>query len=73
MALTDDAIEAIKQMIIGGRLRPRGLPNQDELAETLGLSRGSLREAVRALTLMRVLDTRQGTAPTSPRCRRQCS
>jgi GntR family transcriptional repressor for pyruvate dehydrogenase complex len=61
VALTDDAIEAIKQMIIDGRLRPGDrLPNQDELAETLGLSRGSLREAVRALTLMRVLTTRQG-------------
>lgn len=61
MALTDDAIAAIKQMIIDGRLRPGDrLPNQDELAETLGLSRGSLREAVRALTLMRVLVTRQG-------------
>ena len=61
MALTDDAIEAIKQMIIDGRLRPGDrLPNQDELAETLGLSRGSLREAVRALTVMRVLTTRQG-------------
>ena len=61
MALTDDAIEAIKHMIIDGRLRPGDrLPKQDELAETLGLSRGSLREAVRALTLMRVLTTRQG-------------
>jgi GntR family transcriptional repressor for pyruvate dehydrogenase complex len=61
VALTDDAIEAIKQMIIDGRLRPGDrLPNQDELAESLGLSRGSLREAVRALTVMRVLATRQG-------------
>jgi GntR family transcriptional repressor for pyruvate dehydrogenase complex len=61
VALTDDAIGAIKQMIIDGRLRPGDrLPNQDELAETLGLSRGSLREAVRALTMMRVLTTRQG-------------
>ena len=61
MALTDDAIEAIKQMIIDGRLRPGDrLPKQDDLAETLGLSRGSLREAVRALTVMRVLTTRQG-------------
>jgi GntR family transcriptional repressor for pyruvate dehydrogenase complex len=61
VALTDDAIEAIKQMIIDGRLRPGDrLPNQDELAETLGLSKGSLREAVRALTVMRVLAPRQG-------------
>ena len=61
MALTDDAIDRIKQMIIDGRLKPGDrLPKEQELAETLGLSRGSLREAVRALTVMRVLTTRQG-------------
>jgi GntR family transcriptional repressor for pyruvate dehydrogenase complex len=61
MALTDDAVERIKQMIIDGRLRPGDrLPKEQELAEELGLSRGSLREAVRALTIMRVLTTRQG-------------
>lgn len=61
MSLTDDAIESIKQMIIDGRLNPGDrLPKEQELAESLGLSRGSLREAVRALTVMRVLSTRQG-------------
>lgn len=61
MSLTDDAIESIKQMIIDGRLSPGDrLPKEQELAESLGLSRGSLREAVRALTVMRVLATRQG-------------
>lgn len=61
MALTDDAVERIKQMIISGELRPGDrLPREQELAESLGLSRGSLREAVRALSIMRVLDTRQG-------------
>jgi GntR family transcriptional repressor for pyruvate dehydrogenase complex len=61
MSLTDDAIESIKQMIIDGRLNPGDrLPKEQELAESLGLSRGSLREAVRALTVMRVLTTRQG-------------
>lgn len=61
MSLTDEAVERIKQMIIAGELRPGDrLPREQELAEMLGLSRGSLREAVRALTIMRVLDTRQG-------------
>ncbi len=61
MSLTDDAIESIKQMIIDGRLNPGDrLPKEQELAESLGLSRGSLREAVRALTAMKVLVTRQG-------------
>jgi DNA-binding FadR family transcriptional regulator len=61
MALSDDAVEAIKSMIIDGRLRPGDrLPVEKDLAATLGLSRGTLREAVRALTLLGVLDTRQG-------------
>src|SRR4051794_15704125 len=61
MAVTDDAIEKIKAMIIAGELKPGDrLPNEVELADRLGLSRNSLREAVRALTLLRVLDTRQG-------------
>ena len=37
-----------------------GLPKEDELAAALGLSRNSLREAVRALSLVRILDVRQG-------------
>ena len=61
MALTDEAIEKIKAMIVGGELRPGDrLPREAELAERLGLSRNSLREAVKALSLIRVLDVRQG-------------
>src|SRR5258705_4336154 len=61
MALTDEAIEKIKAMILGGELRPGDkLPKEAELAEHLGLSRNSLREAVKALSLIRVLDVRQG-------------
>lgn len=59
--VTDQAIEKIKQMIVTGQLRPGDkLPKERDLAERLGLSRNSLREAVRALTLIRVLDARQG-------------
>ncbi|HEY7265131.1 MAG TPA: FadR/GntR family transcriptional regulator [Trebonia sp.] len=61
MALTDEAIEKIKQMIISGRVRPgEKLPKEADLAAELGLSRNSLREAVRALSLINVLDVRQG-------------
>jgi GntR family transcriptional repressor for pyruvate dehydrogenase complex len=61
MALTDDAINKIKQMIVSGDLRPGDrLPRESDLAERLGLSRNSLREAVRALSLIHVLDVRQG-------------
>ena len=61
MALTDEAIERIKEMIVSGELRPGDrLPKEADLATRLGLSRNSLREAVRALSLVRVLDVRQG-------------
>ncbi|HEU4421269.1 MAG TPA: FadR/GntR family transcriptional regulator [Pilimelia sp.] len=61
MAVTDEAIDKIKDMIVMGELRPGDrLPKEADLAERLGLSRNSLREAVKALSLIRVLDVRQG-------------
>jgi len=61
VALTDEAIGKIKQMIISGRVGPgEKLPREADLAAELGLSRSSLREAVKALTLVNVLDVRQG-------------
>ncbi|OIJ92464.1 FadR/GntR family transcriptional regulator [Streptomyces colonosanans] len=61
MTVTDEAIEKIKGMIVSGVLRPGGrLPKESQLAAELGLSRNSLREAVRALALFRILDVRQG-------------
>ena len=61
MALTDGAIDKIKGMILSGALGPGDrLPKEADLAERLGLSRNSLREAVKALSLIRVLDVRQG-------------
>jgi len=61
MALTDDAILKIKNLIVAGEFAPGSkLPKERELAERLGLSRNSLREAVRALTLIGVLEPRQG-------------
>lgn len=48
-------------MILSGALRPGDrLPPEPDLARDLGVSRGSLREAVRALTFTGVLRTRQG-------------
>ena len=61
MAVTDAAIDRIKQMIVTGELRPGDrLPREADLAARLGLSRNSLREAVKALALIRVLEVRQG-------------
>jgi GntR family transcriptional regulator, transcriptional repressor for pyruvate dehydrogenase complex len=61
LSVTDVAIEKIRGMIVAGELRPGDrLPREADLAQRLGLSRSSLREAVRALSLVRILDVRQG-------------
>jgi GntR family transcriptional repressor for pyruvate dehydrogenase complex len=61
VAVTDEAIEKIKSMIVSGALRPGDrLPKEAALAADLGLSRSSLREAVRALSLVNILDVRRG-------------
>lgn len=61
MSLTDQAILKIKGMIISGELQPGDrLPPEQVLSERLGLSRSSLREAVKALAVFRVLDVRRG-------------
>ena len=60
-ALTDQAIAKIKDLIMSGEFSAGArLPREQDLAARLGLSRNSLREAVRALALIGVLDTRVG-------------
>ncbi len=61
MSVTTRAIDSIREMIGAGELRPGDrLPPEQELADQLGVSRGSLREAVRALSQINVLDVRRG-------------
>jgi GntR family transcriptional repressor for pyruvate dehydrogenase complex len=61
VAVTDEAILKIKEMLLSGELKPGDrLPPEKELSEKLGLSRNSLREAVKALDVIRVLDVRRG-------------
>lgn len=61
MAVTDEAILKIKGMILAGQLKPGDrLPPEKELSDSLGLSRNSLREAVKALEVIHVLDVRRG-------------
>jgi GntR family transcriptional repressor for pyruvate dehydrogenase complex len=58
---TDVVVDGIKKMITGGTLSSGArLPIEKDLASQLGVSRGSLREGVRALAIMGVLETRQG-------------
>jgi DNA-binding FadR family transcriptional regulator len=61
MTVTDDAIARLKAMIRTGEIRPGDrLPREPDLAEALGVSRSSLREAVSARSLLRILDVRHG-------------
>src|SRR5205823_3062796 len=54
-SVTDDAIDKIRERIVSGAWGPGDrLPKESELAAELGLSRNSLREAVRALSQLRV-------------------
>src|SRR5436309_3498116 len=59
--VTDEAIEQIRELVASGEWGPgTRLPREADLAAQLGLSRNSLREAVRALSLVNVLEVRQG-------------
>lgn len=59
--LTEAAIERVRSLIISGRLVPgERLPAEAELSVELGVSRSSLREAVRGLVTAGVLDVRRG-------------
>src|SRR5689334_4268474 len=61
MSQTDVVVYGIKKMILDGELSPGDqLPIEKDLAPRLGVSRGSLREGVRALSIMGVLETRRG-------------
>jgi GntR family transcriptional repressor for pyruvate dehydrogenase complex len=61
LAVTDNAIERIRELIVSGEWGPgTRLPREGDLAKQFGLSRNSLREAVRALSVARVLEVRQG-------------
>jgi GntR family transcriptional repressor for pyruvate dehydrogenase complex len=61
LSQTDVVVQGIKAMITSGKLSAGArLPIEKELAASLAVSRGSLREGVRALAIMGVLETRQG-------------
>ncbi|MEU8792306.1 FadR/GntR family transcriptional regulator [Streptomyces sp. NPDC048643] len=60
--VTQRAIEQIKALIREGRLEPgQRLPTERDLASQLGISRSSMREAIRALTVLGVLEARHGS------------
>lgn len=62
MGAVDSALHGLRSLIADGTLRPGDkLPSEGELCEQLGVSRGSLREAIRMLSALGVLDTRHGS------------
>ena len=62
MSALETALQGLRELIADGTLRPGDrLPSEGELCERLGVSRGSLREAIRMLAALGVLDTRHGS------------
>src|SRR5229473_3015014 len=60
-SVTEEAIDKIRELIVSGSWGPGDrLPKESELAAQLGLSRNSMRAAVRAMSQLRVLEVRQG-------------
>jgi DNA-binding GntR family transcriptional regulator len=49
LTLREHAVETIRRAIVSGALRPGDRLREEDLAEQLGMSRGPVREAVRAL------------------------
>src|SRR3954471_6486565 len=57
----EQAAEQIRRLISSGALKPGDLlPPERELAEKLGVGRSSIRDAVRTLEVMGILEPRQG-------------
>lgn len=58
---TDYVINQLKELLITGKLRPGDrLPSEFELAESFGVSRGSIRSAMKVFEVCGVVDIRRG-------------
>lgn len=62
MSAVDDALHGLRRMIASGELAPgQKFPPEAALCEQLDVSRGSLREAVRMLGALGVIESRHGS------------
>ncbi|MDQ0945681.1 FadR/GntR family transcriptional regulator [Streptomyces sp. V1I1] len=62
MSAVDKAFHGLRHMIATGRLGAgERIPPENELCEELGVSRGPLREAVRMLVALRIVEPRHGS------------
>ena len=61
MAITDEVMSRFKDLIVRGVLTPGcKLPSERELAEVLGVSRPTLRQALKAMQVLGIIRSRQG-------------
>jgi GntR family transcriptional regulator, transcriptional repressor for pyruvate dehydrogenase complex len=59
--LSRGVVEQFREMLAMGRLVPgQRLPNERELAEMFGVSRNSIREALRQLEMLTIVESRRG-------------
>jgi len=59
--ISQNIVEQIRETIISGRLKPGDrLPSEKELSAEFGVSKASLREALRALEALGMLEVKQG-------------
>ena len=59
--LFDDIVSQIQQLIQSGKLKPGDqFPSERELSKQLNVSRNTLREVLKALKLLGVIETKQG-------------
>lgn len=57
----EDVLEAFQEALIQGRLHPKQrLPSEAKLGQQLGVGRGTIREAMKMLSAMGVVESRQG-------------
>lgn len=62
-ALAQQVARHLMRLVVEGRLKPgQKLPNERELAKSLGVARPTLREALNALQMMNVVTVRHGGA-----------
>lgn len=60
-SLAQATAQQIKALIVGGGMQPGDpLPSENELCEQLGVSRSSVREAIRTLTTLEIVDVQHG-------------
>ncbi|OGB88945.1 MAG: hypothetical protein A3H39_16750 [candidate division NC10 bacterium RIFCSPLOWO2_02_FULL_66_22] len=71
--VSQDIIEQVRDLVTSGRLKPGDrLPSERELSQALSVSRSSVREAVRAMESLGLIEARagEGTFVASPSGRR---